>query len=37
MFDLILTILLLLAWAVSFTMLALYNLHIFQLNSYKPH
>ena len=37
MFDLILTILLLPSWAVSFTMLALYNLHIFQLNSYKPH
>ena len=37
MFDLILTILLLLSWVVSFTMLALYNLHIFQLNSYKPH
>ena len=36
MFDLILTILLLLSWAASFTMLALYNLHIFQLNSYKP-
>ena len=35
--DLILFILLLMAWLCSFTMLTLYNLHMFQLNSYKPH
>lgn len=35
--DLVLFILLLMAWLCSFTMLTLYNLHMFQLNSYKPH
>ncbi len=37
MLDMILFILLLISWTVSFTMLTLYNLHMFQLNSYKPH
>lgn len=37
MFEWILMMLLVISWAASFVMLALYNLHIFQLNSYKPH
>ncbi len=37
MFDLILFILLLLAWLCSFAMLTVYNTHMFQLNAYKPH
>lgn len=37
MLDLILFILLLLSWLCSFAMLTLYNTHMFQLNSYKPH
>lgn len=37
MFEWILMLLLVVSWAASFVMLALYNLHIFQLNSYKPH
>ena len=37
MLDMILFILLLIAWLCSFAMLTVYNTHMFQLNSYKPH
>ena len=35
--EIVFLILLLMAFAVNFTMLCLYYLHMFQLNSYKPH
>ena len=37
MLDWILFILLLVSWLCSFAMLTVYNTHMFQLNSYKPH
>ena len=37
MLDWILYILLLVSWLCSFAMLTVYNTHMFQLNSYKPH